>query len=109
MLAYPLMLLCAVFLGFLVYRYDLYEREPWFMLLLALSPVFHRDLAAMPYEIALLNSINPLSQVVMALYGALGITGPVEPPYAMLAVALVVFVTARMMIRRAYQEIAKIV
>jgi RsiW-degrading membrane proteinase PrsW (M82 family) len=29
------MLACAICLGVLVYRYDLYEREPWFMLLLA--------------------------------------------------------------------------
>jgi len=28
-------LICAVGLGLLVYRYDIYEREPWFILLLA--------------------------------------------------------------------------
>jgi RsiW-degrading membrane proteinase PrsW (M82 family) len=26
---------CAVFLGWMVYRYDLYEKEPWYLLLLA--------------------------------------------------------------------------
>ena len=36
MLVYGCLALCTVGLGLIVYRYDMYEREPWYMLLLAL-------------------------------------------------------------------------
>lgn len=37
MLVYLVVLACAVGLGLLVYRYDLYEKEPWYLLLLAMA------------------------------------------------------------------------
>ena len=36
MLVYGCLALCTIGLGLIVYRYDMYEREPWYMLLLAL-------------------------------------------------------------------------
>lgn len=36
MFVYAVVLLCALGLAAMVYRYDMYEREPWYMLLLAL-------------------------------------------------------------------------
>ncbi len=35
MLLYGSLAVCALFAALLVYRYDMYEREPWFMILLA--------------------------------------------------------------------------
>lgn len=35
MLLYAMLALCALLIGLLVYRYDLHDREPWQMLLLA--------------------------------------------------------------------------
>ena len=35
MIVYGFVLLCAFGLAAMVYRYDMYEREPWYMLLLA--------------------------------------------------------------------------
>ncbi len=37
MLVYAVVFACAAALALIVYRYDLYEREPWWMLLLALG------------------------------------------------------------------------
>ena len=37
MFVYAVVLLCALGLAAMVYRYDMYEREPWYMLLLALA------------------------------------------------------------------------
>lgn len=37
MLVYLTLGLCAVFAAALVWRYDLYEREPWYMVLLAVA------------------------------------------------------------------------
>jgi hypothetical protein len=35
MLVYVVVLACAILLGLLVYRYDLYDKEPWYLLLIA--------------------------------------------------------------------------
>lgn len=82
---------------------------PVLILLLALSPVFHRDLTAMPAQILLLNELNPFSQIVMTLYDCLGLYGAVEPPYTMMLVALLAFLLTRLGVRRLYQEMAKVV
>ena len=34
MIVYGTLIVCAALLGLLVYRYDMYEREPWYMLLI---------------------------------------------------------------------------
>jgi ABC-type polysaccharide/polyol phosphate export permease len=82
---------------------------PVLILLLALSPVFHRDLTVMPAPVLLLNEINPFSQFVVALYGCLGLYGAVEAPYAMMLWALLAFLLTRLVVRRLYQEMAKVV
>jgi len=82
---------------------------PVLMLLLALSPVFHRDLSILPRGIMLLNEVNPLSHIVSTLYDCLGLYGEVNPPYAMIAIGLAAFLLTRIGVRRLYQEMAKIV
>ena len=34
MLVFGTLILCAVLAGLLVYRYDLYEQEPWYLLVI---------------------------------------------------------------------------
>lgn len=36
MLVYLVVLVCAVLLGWMVYRYDMYEKEPWYLLLVVM-------------------------------------------------------------------------
>jgi ABC-type polysaccharide/polyol phosphate export permease len=80
---------------------------PILMLLLTLSPVFHRDMSTMPWQIQLLNNINPLSFLVTSYYNCLGVFGEVQIPFGLLALSLTIFCIAWLIVRRAYQEIAK--
>ncbi len=36
MLLYVTLALCALLAGLLVYRYDMYDREPWYMMVTAI-------------------------------------------------------------------------
>lgn len=82
---------------------------PFLILLLALSPIFHRDLAALPWQLQLLNEVNPLSQLVISLYDSIGLYGEVRPPVGLALVSIALFVAVRYGVRRLYQEIAKVV
>jgi len=82
---------------------------PILMLLLALSPIFHPDMRVLPREIAILNMLNPLSQLVVALHNCIGVYGEVRVPWTMALVAAASFALTRFGVRRVYQELAKIV
>lgn len=79
------------------------------MLLLALSPIFHRDLSALPWQLQLLNQVNPLSQIVLSLYDCIGLYGEIRPPIGLAASSIAFFAIMRFGMRRLYQEIAKVV
>lgn len=59
--SYALLLLAAAALGLLIYRYDLYEKEPWYMLLLA---------AALGAAVGWL--LGPLEDVTLGALGSFG-------------------------------------
>lgn len=82
---------------------------PFLILLLALSPIFHRDLSALPWQLQLLNQLNPLSQIVLSLYDAIGLFGEIRAPIGLTVASIIMFVAVRLGVRRLYQEIAKVV
>lgn len=79
------------------------------VILLVLSPIFHTDPAQLPVAVNYLNQWNPLSQVVIALYGCLGVGGPQQLPIKLFFASLASFGLAQLFVRRAYQELAKVV
>jgi lipopolysaccharide transport system permease protein len=80
------------------------------MLLLALSPIFHRDQAAQPQALQILNQINPFNWYITTLYGLLdNQAGMIEQALLLLGASALFLLFALLVIKRAYKEIAKLI
>lgn len=83
---------------------------PVLMLLLALSPVFHRNMGTLPWTIQGMNGINPLSRWVEVLYSTIDVskTGPSAPVF-FFAASLVAVAAVHLLVRGVYREMAKVI
>ena len=83
---------------------------PVLVLLLALSPVFQRNVETMPWALRVFNESNPLSISVEVMFSTFGVmTGVPEAPVLFLAVSCVVVVGAWLVVGVFYREIPKVI
>ena len=85
MLVYSSVVLCAGFLAWMVYRYDMYEKEPWYMLLLAVGMGMGAALAVGFLEDAVIGFFNVSEHVG----GQAAIAAVVEESAKLLIVVLI--------------------
>jgi teichoic acid transport system permease protein len=83
---------------------------PIFLLLLILSPIFHRTPGGLPETIEIINAFNPLVFVVRTLFDVLGTDGGgTSFPLIFLLGGLAAVLVARWVVHVLYQELGKVI
>ena len=95
MFIYGCLAICAILLLLMVYRYDMYDREPWYMLILAILLGMLACVAVGTFEDYLFTEFHEFFSDAYALEKESLATGLAEELVKLFAVAIIALIASR--------------